>query len=177
MTIKETDVKNNRSRIKKITFLALCASLALLLSYVEALIPPIFSAVPGIKMGLPNIVVVFILYHFGVVNAGIVSFVRLIIVSLLFGTPMVFLYSLAGAVLSLLVMAILKKLDFLSTVGVSVAGAIMHNLGQVIVAMILMNTSEIGYYMIVLSITGVISGIFIGLCGAFMLKRFSKINI
>ena len=170
-------MKNNRSRIKKITFLALCASLALLLSYVEALIPPIFSAVPGIKMGLPNIVVVFILYHFGVVNAGIVSFVRLIIVSLLFGTPMVFLYSLAGAVLSLLVMAILKKLDFLSTVGVSVAGAIMHNLGQVIVAMILMNTSEIGYYMIVLSITGVISGIFIGLCGAFMLKRFSKINI
>ena len=177
MTIKETDVKNNRSRIKKITFLALCASLALLLSYVEALIPPIFSAVPGIKMGLPNIIIVFILYHFGVFNAGAISFVRLIIVSLLFGNPMVFLYSLAGAVLSLLVMAILKKLDFLSTVGVSVAGAIMHNLGQVIVAMILMNTSEIGYYMIVLSITGVISGVFIGLCGALMLKRFSKIDI
>ena len=170
-------MKNNRSRIKKITFLALCASLALLLSYVEALIPPIFSAVPGIKMGLPNIIIVFILYHFGVFNAGAISFVRLIIVSLLFGNPMVFLYSLAGAVLSLLVMAILKKLDFLSTVGVSVAGAIMHNLGQVIVAMILMNTSEIGYYMIVLSITGVISGVFIGLCGALMLKRFSKIDI
>lgn len=170
-------MKNNGLRIKKITFLALCASLALLLSYVEALLPPIFVSVPGIKMGLPNIVIIFILYHFGVMNAATVSLVRLIIVSLLFGNPMMFVYSLAGAVLSLSVMAILKKLDILSTVGVSVAGAIMHNLGQVLVAMLLMQTSEIGFYMIVLAITGTVSGIFIGLCGALLLKRFSKIKV
>ena len=74
-------------------------------------------------------------------------------------------------------MGILKKLDFMSTVGVSVAGAIMHNVGQVLVAILLMHTPEIGYYMIVLSVTGTIAGIFIGLCGALMHKRLAKIKM
>ena len=105
------------------------------------------------------------------------SFVRLLIVSVLFGNITMLWYSLAGAVFSLAVMGILKKLDILSTVGVSVAGAIMHNVGQMIVAMLLMQTSEIGYYMIVLSITGTIAGIFIGLCGALLHKRLAKIKM
>lgn len=169
--------RKNALRIKKITFLALFASLALLLSYVEMLLPPIFTGVPGIKMGLPNIVIILILYRFGIKEAAIVSFVRLLIVSVLFGNITMLWYSLAGAVLSLAVMGILKKLDILSTVGVSVAGAIMHNVGQMIVAMLLMQTSEIGYYMIVLSITGTIAGIFIGLCGALLHKRLAKIKM
>ena len=169
--------RKNALRIKKITFLALFASLALLLSYVEMLLPPIFTGVPGIKMGLPNIVIILILYRFGIKEASIVSFVRLLIVSVLFGNITMLWYSLAGAVLSLAVMGILKKLDILSTVGVSVAGAIMHNVGQMIVAMLLMQTSEIGYYMIVLSITGTIAGIFIGLCGALLHKRLAKIKM
>ena len=169
--------RKNALRIKKITFLALFASLALLLSYVEMLLPPIFTGVPGIKMGLPNIVIILILYRFGIKEAAIVSFVRLLIVSVLFGNITMLWYSLAGAVLSLAVMGILKKLDILSTVGVSVAGAIMHNVGQMIVAMLLMQKSEIGYYMIVLSITGTIAGIFIGLCGALLHKRLAKIKM
>ena len=169
--------RKNALRIKKITFLALFASLALLLSYVEMLLPPIFTGVPGIKMGLPNIVIILILYRFGIKEASIVSFVRLLIVSVLFGNITMLWYSLAGAVLSLAVMGILKKLDILSTVGVSVAGAIMHNVGQMIVAMLLMQTSEIGYYMIVLSITGTVAGIFIGLCGALLHKRLAKIKM
>ena len=169
--------RKNALRIKRITFLALFASLALLLSYVEMLLPPIFTGVPGIKMGLPNIVIILILYRFGIKEAAIVSFVRLLIVSVLFGNITMLWYSLAGAVLSLAVMGILKKLDILSTVGVSVAGAIMHNVGQMIVAMLLMQTSEIGYYMIVLSITGTIAGIFIGLCGALLHKRLAKIKM
>ena len=169
--------RKNALRIKKITFLALFASLALLLSYVEMLLPPIFTGVPGIKMGLPNIVIILILYRFGIKEAAIVSLVRLLIVSILFGNITMFWYSLAGSVLSLAVMGILKKLDILSTVGVSVAGAIMHNVGQMIVAMLLMQTSEIGYYMIVLSITGTIAGIFIGLCGALLHKRLAKIKM
>ena len=169
--------RKNASRIKRITFLALFASLALLLSYVEMSLPPIFTGVPGIKMGLPNIVIILILYRFGIKEAAIVSFVRLLIVSILFGNITMFWYSLAGSVLSLAVMGILKKLDILSTVGVSVAGAIMHNVGQMIVAMLLMQTSEIGYYMIVLSITGTIAGIFIGLCGALLHKRLAKIKM
>lgn len=169
--------RKNALRTKKITFLALFASLALLLSYVEMLLPPIFTGVPGIKMGLPNIVIILILYRFGIKEAAIVSFVRLLIVSVLFGNITMLWYSLAGAVFSLAVMGVLKKLDILSTVGVSVAGAIMHNVGQMIVAMLLMQTSEIGYYMIVLSITGTIAGIFIGLCGALLHKRLAKIKM
>jgi heptaprenyl diphosphate synthase len=164
-------------KTKRITLLALCASVALLMSYVEFLIPPIFSAVPGIKMGLPNIAILIVLYHFGTRDAIVVSLVRLVITTFLFGNFTTFIYSLAGAVLSLLVMVILKKINLLSTVGVSVAGAVMHNLGQIVVAMALMHTSEIGYYMIVLAITGTISGIFIGLCGSLVLKRISNIKM
>ena len=100
-----------------------------------------------------------------------ISLVRLIITTFLFGNFTTFVYSLAGAILSLAIMIILKKLDFLSTVGVSVAGSIMHNIGQILVAMALMQTSEIGYYMIVLAITGTISGILVGICGALVIKR------
>ena len=164
-------MKNKRIETKKLTLLALCASAALLLSYVEFLLPPIFTAVPGIKMGLPNIVIIWSLYRLGKTEAMGISLVRLIITTFLFGNFTTFVYSLAGAILSLAIMIILKKLDFLSTVGVSVAGSIMHNIGQILVAMALMQTSEIGYYMIVLAITGTISGILVGICGALVIKR------
>lgn len=170
-------MRDNRKRIKRITFLALCTSVALLLSYVEMLVPPIFTGIPGIKMGLPNIAIMLLLYRVGAKEAIAVSFIRIVITSILFGSITMFWYSLAGAVCSLAVMILLKKLDFLSTVGVSVAGALMHNVGQIIVAMLLMHTSAIGYYLIVLSITGTISGIFVGLCGALVIKRLSKIEI
>ncbi len=170
-------MKDNRKRIKRITMLALCTSVALLLSYVEMLIPPIFTGIPGIKMGLPNVAIIFVLYRLGVKEAAIVSFIRLMITSILFGNITMFWYSLAGAILSLTVMILLKKLDILSTVGVSVAGALMHNVGQILVAMWLMHTAQIGYYMIVLSITGTIAGILIGLTGGYVIKRFERIEI
>ena len=170
-------MKNNRIRTKKMTVLALCTSVALILSYVEFLLPAIFVSVPGIKMGLPNIAILLVLYRIGEKEAAAVSFVRLVISTMLFGNFTSFVYSLAGAVLSLGVMILLKKSDMLSTLGVSVAGALMHNVGQVLVAMALMHTSEIGYYMIVLAITGIISGIFVGICGAYVFKKVSKIDI
>lgn len=166
-------MKSNQTKIKKITFLGLSASLALLLSYVEFLIPPLFAAVPGIKLGLPNIVIIFALYQYGLGSAAAVSFVRLVISSMLFGNVMTFAYSLAGATLSLAIMALLKKLDFFSTVGVSITGGVSHNLGQILVALLLLDTPQIAYYMIVLTVTGIISGAFIGLCGAFVIKRIS----
>ena len=164
-------MKSTRTKTKKITFLGLSAALALLLSYVEFLLPPLFAAVPGIKLGLPNIVIIFVLYRFGLGSAATVSFVRLVISSILFGNVMTFAYSLAGAVLSLTIMALLKKLDLFSTVGVSITGGVAHNLGQILVALLLLDTPQIAYYMIVLTVTGIISGAFIGLCGAFMIKR------
>lgn len=170
-------MKSNQSKIKKITFLGLCASLALLLSYVEFLIPPLFASVPGIKLGLPNIVIIFVLYRFGLGASATVSLLRLAISSMLFGNVMTFAYSLAGAVLSLAVMTFLKKFDLFSTVGVSIAGGVCHNLGQILVALLLLDTPQIAYYMIILTVTGIISGAFIGLCGAFMIKRITLKNL
>ena len=164
-------MKNKQTKTRKIAFVGLAAALALLLSYVEFLLPPIFAAVPGIKLGLPNVVILYVLYCLDVRYAALVSFVRLCISSMLFGNAMMFAYSAAGAVLSLLVMCLLKKTDKLSSVGVSVAGAVSHNLGQILVAMVLLDTPQIAFYLIVLAITGTISGIFIGLCGALMVKR------
>ena len=166
-------MKSNRKKTKNIAFLGICASLALLLSYVEFLIPPLFAAVPGIKLGLPNVAIIFVLYRFGLGPAAAVSFVRLAISSILFGNVVAFAYSLAGAVLSLALMAILKKIDAFSMVGVSIVGGIAHNIGQILVAMLLLDTPQIAYYLIILTITGTISGAFIGLCGSFMIKRIS----
>lgn len=146
----------------------------MVLAYIEVLIPPIFPAIPGIKIGLPNIVIVFLLYRRGPAIAAIVSLVRIIMVSMLFGNAMMLLYSLAGAVLSLGIMIILRRLDFLSTVGVSVAGGVAHNIGQILMAMLLLETAELGYYLVVLTVTGTISGVLIGICGAMLIKRIPK---
>lgn len=169
-------MKNGKQNVQRLVLLGLCAAVAMLLSYVEAVLPPLPAAIPGIKMGLPNVAILFVLYRFGLRDAALVSAVRLVAVAMLFGSAMTFLYSLAGAVLSLAVMTLLKRTGLLSMIGVSVAGGVFHNAGQILVAMVLLNTAEIGYYMIVLAVTGTVSGILVGLCGALVLKRFSKLS-
>ena len=166
-----------RRHTKKLTLLGLLTAIALILSYVEALLPPFFVAVPGIKMGLPNIAIIFVLYRFGLKEAAAVSLVRLAAVALLFGSAMTLIYSLAGAVLSLALMSLLKKSNLFSMIGVSIVGGVSHNLGQILVAMWLMETAEIGYYMIILTVTGTIAGILIGVAGAFVLKYLNNLNI
>ncbi len=160
-----------KGRTEKIAFIGLAAAVALILSYIEAMLPPIYAAVPGIKVGLPNIAILFLLYRYGAKEAAAVSLIRLVISTMLFGSITMMFYSIAGAVLSLTVMALLKRISLFSAVGVSVAGGVMHNLGQVLVAMLLLETAEIGYYMFVLAISGTLAGIFIGLAGAVLLKK------
>lgn len=164
-------------KTKKTAFLGLCIACAMILSYVEAILPPIATAVPGIKIGLANIVIVFLLFRFSVKEAATVSFIRIVLSSLLFGNFAMMLYSFGGALLSLAVMFILKKLDFFSTVGVSIAGAVCHNLGQIIVAALVLKTIEIGYYMIVLTFTGSVAGVVIGLLAAAVAKSLQKVKI
>ena len=160
--------------VKKLTFLSVLSALAIILSFVESLLPPIWSAVPGINMGLPNIIIIFLLYKFSIKEAAIVSFIRLLIVVLLFGNFMTFLYSFAGAVLSLLVMWLLKHINKFSQIGVSIAGAISHNLAQVMVALLLLQTKEIGFYFPILAVSGTGAGIFVGLSGIMLLKYTAK---
>ena len=167
--------KNNVTRL---AMLGVLTAVALVLSYVESLLPPIWTAVPGIKMGLPNIITIILLYKLGVKDAAIVSLIRVLFSSfLLFGSGMMLMYSIAGAALSLTLMAVCKKLNLFSTVGVSVVGGISHNLGQILVAIALFDTTQLGYYMIVLSITGTIAGVFIGVAGALLLKRLEKVKM
>lgn len=152
------------------------AAVAMMLSYIEALIPPVYSAVPGIKLGLANIAVIFALYSVDPKSAAFISLVRVALSALLFGSVMSFIYSFSGAVLSLAVMILLKKSALFSAVGVSVAGAVMHNVGQVLCAVIILGTAEIGYYLIFLSVSAVISGVLVGLVSALLIKKLKPAN-
>ena len=167
-------MKTTGSRTRRVATLGVIASLALLLSYVEFLLPPLFVAVPGIKLGLPNVAILFVLYYSGVRDAIGVSFVRVIISAMLFGSVMTLAYSAAGAALSLIVMAVLKRSNILSPLGVSVAGAVAHNIGQTVVAVILLDTPQIAYYMIVLTLTGIVTGAFVGILGGLLLRRIPE---
>lgn len=154
----------------KLTVLALVTALAMVLSFIESQIPA-FVAVPGVKVGLANIAVVFALYKLGWKAAGAVSLVRVFTVSLLFGSVMSLFYSAAGAVLSLIAMVILKKTKRFSCIAVSVAGGVLHNVGQIAMACILLETNIIKYYLPVLILTGTVAGIVVGVAGGELVKR------
>ena len=165
-----------RTKTKRVALLGVLISLALVLSYLESLLPPISTAAPGIKMGLPNIIIIFILYKFGLKGASIISLLRVFIVSIImFGNVLTLTYSVAGAVLSLALMALFKKIDCFSPVGVSIIGGISHNFGQILVAIFLFDTVQIGYYMVILAITGTISGIVIGIIGSTLVRKLEKV--
>lgn len=164
-----------RNKTRRIALLGVLTSVALVLSYLEVMLPPISTAVPGIKMGLPNLIIIFVLYKFGLKEAVTVSLIRVFIVALLFGNVMTLAYSVAGAVLSLGLMTLFKKINLFSQIGVSIIGGISHNLGQILVAIFLFDTIQIGYYMIVLSITGTIAGVVIGIISSILVKKLEKL--
>ncbi len=155
-------------KTKKITVMAMCIALAMILSYVESQLPSL--GIPGVKMGLANIVVVFCLYCLGWKEASGISLLRVFLVSLLFGHVASLMYSAGGAVLSLIGMIALKRIDRLSCVSVSVIGGVLHNVGQILVAWALMGSNVI-YYLPVLILSGTAAGVLIGLVSALMVKR------
>ena len=167
-------MKKNKKKIQKLAFLGVMAAAAMILSYVEAILQPVFTAVPGIKLGLPNVVIIFVLYYMGASAAALISLVRMILTSLLFGSLVSLIYSLAGAALSLAIMILLKKTNIFSAIGVSVTGGVAHNIGQILMAMLLLETAEIGYYLIVLAVTGTIAGLLVGVLAAFLIDRFAS---
>ena len=157
-------------KASKLSLLALTVSLAMILSFVESQIPP-FVAIPGVKMGLANIAVVFALYKMGWKSAAVISGVRVFLVGLLFGSGVSLLYSTAGAVVSFLSMLLLKKTGVFSYTAVSVAGGVMHNMGQIGMACILMSTNILKYYAPFLVFSGTLAGIVIGVLAALLVKR------
>ena len=161
-------------KYKKLTILALSVSLAMILSFVESLIPPL-AMVPGVKIGLANIVTVFLLYTLGIRAAGAVSLIRVLLSALLFGNVQSLIFALSGALLSFVVMIVAKHLLPFGTVGVSVLGAIAHNAGQIIAAVIVMETVGVAYYFIPLVISGTLGGVLVGIVAAVITKRLQKI--
>lgn len=159
-----------RNDTRRLTALSLAVSFALILSFIESKIPA-FVAIPGVKVGLANIAVIFALYKFGIKEAIAVSAVRVILVSTLFGTPVSFIYSITGAVLSLLTMSLLKKLTPLHEITVSVAGGVMHNIGQICAASIILGTNVVLYYLPFLLLSGVIAGIAVGVASGLIIKK------
>lgn len=157
-------------KASKLSLLALSAALAMILSFVESQVPS-FVAIPGVKMGLANIVVVFALYKLGWKEALVISGIRVFLVGLMFGSGVSLLYSSAGAAVSFVVMAVLKKTGIFSHTAVSVAGGVMHNMGQITMASILMTTDILKYYAPFLVLSGTLSGIVIGLLAAVMVRR------
>ncbi len=154
----------------KTAYLGLFLALALICSYVEALIPvPI--GIPGVKLGLANVVMVCMLYRCGERDAAVISAARVLLAGFFFGSLYSILYSLAGAALSLLVMALIRRTRVLHLISVSAAGGVAHNVGQFLVAALVVENYRILYYLPVLFLVGMATGVLIGVVAANILRR------
>lgn len=159
---------------QKAAYFGVFTALALIFSYVETLIP-IHFGVPGIKLGLANLLIVVFLYKYGVKEALLLSVVRILLSGFLFGNLFSIVYSLAGGILSLIVMNLCRKIAGFSVMGVSAAGGVSHNMGQLLAAMAVVETYRVGYYFPVLLVSGVITGVLIGIAANEVLKRLNTI--
>lgn len=161
---------------KKIAVYGLLIALAFVLSYLESLLP-IFIAVPGVKLGLTNLVVLVAIKLMGKKDGFFINMIRILLVAMTFGNAYSFWYSLAGGLLSFFVMLLFLRWKTFSIVGVSVAGAISHNMAQIMVAIFVLDTASLLYYLPVLILSGTIAGVIVGiLCGE-IVKRLPRIDI
>lgn len=155
-------MKKQKIPAKTVALMAMMIALAMIFSYVETMIPINFG-IPGVKLGLANLVIVAAIYLFGGKQAFLISIVRIFLSGFMFGNLASIMYSLAGGLLSLAVMLLLKKTDKLSILTVSVMGGICHNIGQLIVAMLVVENLKLIFYVPVLLISGFLTGLLIGI--------------
>ena len=159
----------------RVAYFGVFSALALIFSYVESLIP--FSiGIPGVKLGLANLIIVIALYKMPLSQVYLLCVVKVLLSGFLFGNYFSILYSLAGGLLSLSVMAVLKKTGEFSVAGISIAGGVFHNIGQLIVAMFVVETFQVVYYIPVLLIAGLLTGFLIGITAKEMLKRLVNLD-
>jgi heptaprenyl diphosphate synthase len=156
-------------KTKKIATYGLLIALAFIFSYIESLF--LFQFAPGMKLGLANLVVVTALYSMGSKEAFSLSIIRIILVGFTFGNLFSLLYSLAGGLLSCILMILFKKSKKFSVVGVSIIGGVSHNVGQIIVAIFVFENLNLAFYLPILLISGTVTGTLIGILGALIAKR------
>ena len=159
--------------IKKLCYLALFCAIAIVLSYIESLIP-LYLGVPGAKLGLANVVTLTLLLCFGLKESLVVTLLRIMIVAMVFTNLYMFLYSLVGGILSLLMMLLFKKTRLFSNIIVSMIGGIFHNVGQLLVAMYFFSSTVFMYYLPYLLIFGVLSGIGIGILSEIIYTKIGQ---
>lgn len=159
----------------KVAYFGVFTALALIFSYVETLIPINFG-IPGVKLGLANLIIVIALYKMKFTDAFLLAVVRVLLSGFIFGNYFSIIYSLAGGILSLCVMGTLKKTNKFSVLGVSMAGGVAHNIGQLIVAMLVVETFAVVTYVPVLLISGLVTGLLIGIAGDEMLRRLVNLR-
>lgn len=158
----------------KVAYFGVFTALALIFSYAESLIP-IHLGIPGVKLGLANLIIVIALYRMSIKETFLLSIARIVLAGFLFGNLFAILYSLAGGMFSLIVMCILKRTEKFSVFGISMAGGVFHNVGQLIMAAIVLESINIGYYFPVLLISGLATGFVIGVISNEMLKRLKML--
>lgn len=163
----------NKTAARKTALYGMLIALAFIFSYIEALVPmPI--PVPGVKLGLANLVNVVGLYTMGVKGTISVGLVRIILVGFTFGNTFSMIYGLAGGAMSLLVMSLMKKTGWFGTVGVSVMGGIFHNIGQLLIAAFVTKTAGVFSYFPVLAVAGIVTGTVIGILGGLITMRIQR---
>lgn len=164
-------------RTRKMIFLSLLVSQALVLHIVESMIPVPFIT-PGAKLGLANIVTVVSLYSFGELETLLVIIIRLLLASMFGGSIYSLFYSIAGALFSFAIMILIKRVgkNNVSLIGVSAAGAVFHNIGQITIAALVVQNVNISLYLPVLTIAGIGTGIFVGLTSRYTVNHLKRIN-
>lgn len=160
----------------RVAYFGVFTALALIFSYVETLIPINFG-IPGVKLGLANLITLIALYKMTLKEAYLISIVRVVLSGFIFGNLFAILYSLAGGLFSLTIMILFKRIDRFSIYGISMAGGVFHNVGQLIVAMLVVESVTIAGYLPVLLVSGLITGFVIGAVSGETLKRIGKIKI
>jgi heptaprenyl diphosphate synthase len=168
MTQLHTDKDKKKTNLVAVRGLLVAA--AFVLSWLEAQVP-VFFAVPGMKLGLTNLVVLMALYKLGWKDALALNFLRIVLTGFTFGNVFSMIYSLAGGMLSCLVMIFLKRSGRFHMVTVSIAGGVFHNVGQILVAMVVLGSTYVFYYLPVLWISGLAAGALIGFLGAQVVRR------
>ena len=159
---------------EKVALYGILIALAFIFSYVEALISlPV--PVPGMKLGLANLVNVVGLYTVGAAGTIAVGLIRIVMVGFTFSNPGSMLYALSGGVLSLAAMALAKKMDWFDKTGVSILGGVCHNIGQLSMAAWITGTASVFSYLPVLLVAGVITGAVIGLLGGLVTERIAPV--
>ena len=156
-------------KTKDVAVIGVLAAFGAILSYIEAILS-FTTGIPGVKIGLANIAVVVALYMYGSKNAFMINIVRIIVVGLLFGNAFSMVFSAAGAIISFVVMVLFKKTNRFSILGVSTVGGVAHNIGQIMIAAIVVDSYSVIYYMPALFIAGIITGVMIGFVSKMLIK-------